>query len=183
MEDEKLKSYFKFDEGDLQANRHGQFTEQQKARLASDEKSANGCTRVMSSGMILIGLIGLAGAVGAWLAAAQNDWAFKIIFGILFGLVWPLIWGGLGVKMLAFSFAKTEFTVARAQGRVNIVREEKYNSSTHTRHEDHELHLGGVTFDVDEDLADVIMQGDEYIFYYVPGNKAILSAEFVSAAH
>ena len=33
MSDPQLMSYFKFDEADLQANRNGQFTDKQKARI------------------------------------------------------------------------------------------------------------------------------------------------------
>ena len=40
MQDQKLMDYFKFDEGDLQANRNGQVTEKQKARMIKDSKSA-----------------------------------------------------------------------------------------------------------------------------------------------
>ena len=49
----------------------------------------------------------------------------------------------------------------------------------------HELHIGGKEFSVDEGLADVMMQGDEYIIYYDMDNDEIgniLSAELISKA-
>jgi hypothetical protein len=67
-----------------------------------------------------------------------------------------------------------------AQGRANIVRRESYNSERHSTSVWHELHLGGHEFRVGEDMADVIMQGDEYILYYVDGTHKILSAEQVA---
>ena len=38
MQEQKLMNYFKFDEADLQANRNGQFTDKQKARLVKEDK-------------------------------------------------------------------------------------------------------------------------------------------------
>jgi hypothetical protein len=34
-----------------------------------------------------------------------------------------------------------------------------------------------VSFDIDSDLADIIMQGDIYAIYYIKGEKDIMSAE------
>jgi hypothetical protein len=40
--------------------------------------------------------------------------------------------------------------------------------------------VGGVTFGVNRNIADVIFQGDEYMIYYVEATKDILSVEAVS---
>jgi hypothetical protein len=75
------------------------------------------------------------------------------------------------------------------QGPVNIVKVER--TSHHTDSDGHsstshyfvhELHVGGQSFDVQGDLADIIMQGDEYVFYYIDGSDEILSAELISKA-
>ena len=90
------------------------------------------------------------------------------------------MWGGIGYSMMADSFTKHNFTLARVQGRANIVRNESYDSSDHTTNISHELHLGGHEFTVPEDAADVLIQGDEYILYYVDSTDEILSAEHVA---
>jgi hypothetical protein len=180
MEDEKLKQYFKFDEADLNANRNGYFTEKQKARLALEDKSGRKWSLTGGIVLLLIAAGGLAGAIAGWIG--DSDWGFRIGFGLGFGVIWPLIWGGLGAALLSSSFSKHEFKLARVQGRANIVRKESYSSEHHTTSVYHELHIGGVEFSVDEDLADVIMQGDECTLYYIKDSSEIMSGEFVSSA-
>lgn len=180
MQDPKLMAYFKFDEADLQANQNGRFTEKQKARLDAEDKSTRKWSLIGGLGLLFIAAIGLAGAIFGWIN--DSDWGFRIGFGLGFGCIWPLIWGGLGWVALSNSFSKHEFKLARVQGRVNIVRRESYSSEHHTTSIYHELHIGGQEFSVEEDLADVMMQGDEYILYYIQDMQEIMSAELVSAA-
>lgn len=178
--DQQLMDYFKFDLSDLHANEQGQFTDKQRARLIQEDKSNRTWSLVGGSGLMLIALIGLGGAI---LAVTQDsDLGFRIGFGLGFGCVWPLIWGGIGFVVIRNALSKHDIKLARVQGQVNIVSRESYNSQSHTTSTYHELHIGGQDFDVDEDLADVMMQGDEYILYYVDGSSEILSAELVSKA-
>ncbi len=178
MIDQALMDYFKFDQADLNANRSGHFTDKQKARIIQEDQSSRKWSRVGGILLLLIALIGLGGAIFA--VTEDNDLAFRIGFGLGFGVLWPLIWGGLGVSVLVNSFSKHEFKLAQVQGRVNIVSRESYSSQTHTTSVYHELHIGGQDFSVESDLADVMMQGDEYILYYLDGTDEILSGELVS---
>lgn len=180
MIDQQLMNYFKFDLADLEANRNGRFTEKQKARLAAEDQSSRKWSLGGGLGLIFIAAIGLAGAIAGWIG--DPDWVFRIGFGLGFGCIWPLVWGGLGWGILSNSFSKHQFKLARVQGRANIVRRESYSSEHHTTSVCHELHIGGQEFDVEEDLADVIMQGDEYTLYYIDGSDEILSAELMSKA-
>jgi MFS family permease len=175
MVDQALMDYFKFDMADLNANQHGQFTEKQKSRIFTEDKSSRTWSRLGGFGLMFIGAIGFAGAVAGWIA--DSDWGFRIGFGIGFGVIWPLIWGGIGAALVKSSFSKHEFKLAKVQGRVNIVRRESYSSEHHTTSIYHELHIGGQEFNVQEDMADVLMQGDEYILYYIADSSEILSAE------
>jgi hypothetical protein len=63
--DQQLMNYFKFDMDDLHANEQGQFTDKQRARLTTEDKSSRTWGMIGGSGLILIALIGLAGAVFA----------------------------------------------------------------------------------------------------------------------
>jgi len=180
MEDPKLMDYFEFDEGDLQANRFGQFTSKQLERLKeeteTEKKGGIGCGAIFF-------LIALGGIVGAILAGLSNqEWGSRIGIGLSFGCLWPIVWGSIGWMIMSGSFKKTEFKIAKVQGRINIVRDESYNSNTHATHETYEMHIGGETFEVDEGLADVMMQGDEYIVYYLEDTEKIISAEFIKKA-
>jgi hypothetical protein len=182
MENQKLKDYFKFDEADLQANRQGLFSDAQKKKISLDQAN---------SFHVDVWLAGIAIPFGMILLG----WMFYSIFrGVggfarTGGLIINLgIWGSivLIIGLLAFRamFARHQYKLAKVQGPINIVREEVHGSHGHTSVY-HELHIGGREFSVDEGLADVMMQGDEYIIYYdMDGDEmsGILSAEFVSKA-
>jgi hypothetical protein len=175
MSEQQLMSYFKFNQADLIANQKGLFTDTQRARLIQEDKSGRKWSFL---GGALLMLVGLGGLIGAALAInADRDPGFAIGFGLGFGCIWPLVWGGLGYAALRSALSKHELKLARVQGQVNIVRGESYSSHSHTTSVYHELHIGGEEFSVSEDLADVLMQGEEYILYYVDGTDEILSAE------
>jgi hypothetical protein len=180
MIDQQLMNYFKFDAADLDANRNGQFTDKQKARLAVQDKSGRTWSLIGGLGLMAIAAIGLAGAIAGWIA--DPDWGFRIGFGLGFGCIWPLVWGGLGAILLRGTSSKRSYQLAKVQGLVNIVSRESYSNSRHTTSVSHELHIGGREFDVEEDLADVMMQGDEYTLYYIKDSDEIMSAERVSGA-
>ena len=180
MIDQPLMDYFKFDQADLFANENGQFTDKQRARIFKEDKSARRWNRIGGIGLLIIAAIGFGGAVAGWIM--DSDWGFRIGFGIGFGVIWPLIWGGIGVGLLASSFSRHQFKLAKVQGRVNIVSRESYSSEHHTTSIYHELHIGGREFNVNGNLADVMMQGDEYILYYIEDSDEILSAEPVKKA-
>lgn len=180
MADQQLMDYFKFDTDDLQANEKGEFSDKQRLRLIQEDKSSRKWRMIGGFGLMLIALIGLGGAI---LAVTQDsDLGFQIGFGLGFGCLWPAIWGGVGFFVIKSALSKHEIKLAKVQGQVNIVRGESYNNQTHTTSVYHELHIGGQDFSVEDDLADVMMQGDEYILYYVDGSSEILSAEFVRKA-
>jgi hypothetical protein len=189
MQDQKLMDYFKFDDADLQANRNGQLTEKQKGRLINEDKGYR-TLRILGGGcLILIALIGLGGAIATGIAT--SDWGFRIGFGLGFGCIWPVIWGGMGYFVLRGAFAKFQVQLKKAMGAVNIIKAEKTSTDTdmatgmsHTSHYFvYELHIGGKSFDVESNLADIMMQGDTYAVYFTEGSENdILSAELISKA-
>ncbi len=188
MSDEALKQYFKFDDADLQANRNGQFTEKQKARLVKEDKRDRTGSILGGGFLLFIALIGIVIAIAA--GAADPDWGFRIGFGLGFGCIWPLCWGGVGYFILQRAFQKFQVKLQRAMGPVNIIKAERTSTSTdsdgfsHTHHYFvYEMHVGGQSFDVTGDLADIMMQGDTYAVYYTEGSENdILSAELLSKA-
>lgn len=180
MVDQQFMDYFKFDMDDLHANEKGVFTEKQKARLIKEDKSSRTWSMIGGAGLMFIGLIGLVGALFA--ISQDNDPGFRIGFGLGFGCVWPLVWGGIGFFLMRSAMGKHDIKLAKVQGQVNIVRGESYDSEHHTTTVYHELHIGGQEFSVSGDLADVMMQGDTYVLYYVDGSSEILSGEKLAAA-
>ena len=70
-------------------------------------------------------------------------------------------------------------TVKKAQGPANIIKAERSirsggSHSTTEHYFAYELHIGEKEFDVDESLANVMLQQDEYAVYYDDRNGKIL---------
>ena len=174
MEEQKLEEYFKFDAADLQANREGRFSEKQQARLIENDKKIQRRWGWRSIPFLLIA------GVGPVLALAAGDffgWGWKIMWGF----VWTGIWGAIGLAMLLSSLSKTKALVlAKAAGKVNFVRNRSYRASHNTHSSSLRLHVGRQAFDMQEDLVEVMLQGDEYIVYYEEDWEEIVSAERVS---
>ena len=188
MQDQKLMNYFKFDAADLQANQSGQVTEKQKARMIKDSRSGGIFGNPFALLFIFIGLVGFVIAVVAGIS--DPDWTFRIGFGLGFGCIWPLVWGGIGVGILSRAFSRFQVKLLRVMGPVNIIKAERTSTSTdsdgftHTSHYFvYELHVGGQSFDVQSNLADIMMQGDTYTVYFTEGSENdILSVELISKA-
>ena len=182
MQDQKLMNYFKFDESDLQANRNGQVTEKQKARMIKDSKSGGILGNPFALLYVFIGLIGFVIAVVAGISVP--DWTFRISFGLGFGCIWPLAWGGVGVRSLLASSSSSahQFTVAKVQGMAGINSRQIYDGSM-----EHTLVVGGKRFTAEPGLAEAMTLGAQYvIYYYIRDNldalvstKNILSAEMI----
>jgi hypothetical protein len=177
MSEQALMNYFNFDQADLSLNRELHFSRKQQDRLLKEVKSSNIWGVVIGIGLVLIAAPGLSGFIRQ--VILKQDAGFGM-GAIAFGLIWALVWGGVGVNTLVGSFTRHSYRIAKVQGQVNLVRTGSHNKG-HTNVL-HELHIGGQEFSVSEGLADVIMQGDEYIVYYVAPRHDILSAELVSKA-
>jgi len=188
MQDQKLQDYFQFDEGDLQANRSGVFSEKQKKELSSDQSST--IQRRRRAGAIFLGL-----GLLLWLMVIGflifKGTGYLVQNAVLLICPGP---GGL-VLMLAsiFVFRSTgtvqqNYQLKKVEGPINLIQAERTIAGNASRHHFvHELHIGGVTFDVLPDLPNIMMQGDVYAVYYTDPNDAfsgrVWSAEFMSKAN
>ena len=186
MSDQQLMDYFKFDEADVFANRSGQFSEKQKARLSGERKSDK--TKRLIGGIFLLLITGFLVYVFTSFYLQSKDTSSREQ-AILFGVVLVLIFGGFAASNLIRAFSKFQVKLLKAEGPVNILKVERESTSgtsghTHTTHYfAYEMHIGGKSFDVQAGLADIMMQGDLYDLYYSEGSEnEILSAELISKA-
>ncbi len=176
MNDALLKKYFEFDEADLFTNRSGGLTDKQRKRLAENDKFARKVFLI--AGIVVLGIAILPSLV-IWLTSRATE-EKSMMFLIIWSVVWIPLWTFFGVKVIRMGEPHKDLMVKKAEGEVNIVKEESYNSSMKRTVDDYELHIGGKTFEVDSELADVIMQGDTYAIYYINGTDEILSAEKIA---
>ena len=186
MTDQALMSHFNFTEADLQANRTGQFSEAQKQSLRKEDQADRKWEFFGGGCLILIGLIGLAAAVAG--VIAFTDPGARIGLGVMFGVIWPLIWGAFGVRTLLQAFAKARpIQLQKVQGPVSFATVERTSVTTsdgevhHHHHIVEEMHVGGKSFDVAQDLPAIMKQGDTYAVYY-PQGADIYSLELISKA-
>lgn len=184
MSDSELRKYFDFNESDLNANRSGQLSAKQKKRLDENEKGANGI--LIGFGVVLI-LIAIGVSIGVGSSALADGFTSDDTLGLLLGI-------GLPVSLLGFfawgsfkiAFSKTDNSVQHVEGKVNFVKVEKQvptstsSTSSYRTVEQYELRVGKIGFEnVDEELLNIMDEGDTYAVYYTKDAKEILSAEFV----
>ncbi len=191
MKSEELMKYFNFDESELDANRNGRLSEKQSIRLQKKETRAKKGSIGLGVVYLVIAILGPSIAIGANFLAVKEEPGLVIGFAIMFGLIWPLIWGAIGSIFVRRAFEKMNVKVKKVRGPINIVKaiREEYNSSTklHSEYSVHELHVGKRTFEVESEIADVMMQGDVYAVYYADINiesseDPILSVELLEQA-
>ena len=164
MADQQLMEYFEFDEADLFANRSDQFTEKQKARLVKADSSQKQFNLI--AGIVLL-VVGAAGLVAAIVALTRIQ-ILEFRIGLrLAGIIWAFIWARIGVRAMRGTGAKFQAKLKKAEGPINIVKEKNFDG--HATNIDYELHVGGKEFNVDSDLADIMMQGDVHAIYYTLG--------------
>jgi hypothetical protein len=187
MQDQKLMDYFQFDEADLQANRSGNFSEKQIKELSTDQSGT--VRRRRRAAAIFFGL-------GIFLLLILAGFLiFKGTGYLVQNMALVICQGPGGVAFLLASLfifrssrtVRENYLLKKVEGPINIIQAEREIAGNASRHHFvHELHIGGVTFDVLPDLPNIMMQGDLYAAYYTEPNDdfsgRVWSAELVSKA-
>lgn len=191
MTDIQLRRFFDFDDADLVSNRMGRLSQKQEKRLKEEEKSTSKIFRTIGFGLILLNIGIIAGFIlnvtgeGFSLATASRDdiigmAAMMVVPTVIIGFfVWVMFW---------LAASKLDYSLQQVEGEVNFVKVEKSQSyktasgSTSQRTvQQYELRVGRFKFeDVNEELLNIIKEGDVYMFYYTKDTKEILSCEFIA---
>lgn len=170
MTDEGLKSYFKFDDADLYANRAGRFSPKQAANLTEWKRS------MVRSNLVTVGILTL---LLIWMGYGMfKNWDDpQKVVPIAPWFILDLL---IIIRQLWIALRKVEPKVERAQGPVSIIEVERVDSE-HRKSSHHEMRVGGQSFRVYPELADSLKQGDIYaVYYYIYNNKEVLSMEFIT---
>lgn len=194
MFDLELQKYFEFTEADLAANRTGKLSKKQEEAIRASDASFMRSTVKFSVFTILFGLalsaviifLGMPGEIsldGLKYRFAQDAEGVMTAVGIP-GILVLIFVGG------AFFPARTkvDHSVQKAEGKVNFVKVEKREAdvladgSTKYRDvEEYELRVGRKAFEnVDEEMLNLINEGDTYAFYYTKDAEQILSCELIA---
>lgn len=197
---EKIMEVLDFDDADLGANRLGQLTQKQKVVLTEKAKSHKNFNTIIGviiavvfGGALLTGLgTPILAAVGGSLLESgkvTTEALLTLIPIICAGLFFLVIFGVVLIFVLRVVFEranrKVDTTVRRVEGMVNFVwveRRERNTSKTGPTYKTVrvlEMRIGGETFNVNNELPNIINQGEEWIFYYTKHPFKFLSAERV----
>lgn len=190
MSDTELRKFFEFDQSDLIANQNGKLSVKQEKRIKETDKSTSSIFRGIGFGLIFINICIVAGFVYSFV---QDGFSFSTastgdLIGLVFAIAFPTLIIGIFVWLMFWlASSKTDHSLQKVEGKVNFVKVEKqesYKTGSSTSYrtvQEYELRVGKVAFeDVDEELLNIIEEGDTYIFYYTKDNKDILSCEFIS---
>lgn len=190
MSDTELMKFFDFDQSDLIANQHGRLSANQENRIKETDQSTSKIFRGIGIALILLNLCIV---VIFSFIAIEDGLSFDAtsgsdIFGFILALAFPTLIIGVFVWMMFWlASSKTDHSLQKVEGEVNFVKVEKRkphktgNSMSYRTVQEYEMRVGKVKFeDVNEELLNIIEEGNSYIFYYTKDNKDILSCEFVS---
>ncbi len=197
---EKIMEVLGFDDADLGSNRLGQLTQKQKVVLTEKAKSHKSFNTIIGviiavffGGTLLTGLSApiLATVGGSLLQSGKvtTEALLTLIPIICAGLFFLVIFGVVLIVVLRVVFEranrKVDTTVRRVEGVVNFIWVERRERNTRKTGPTYktvrvlEMRIGGETFNVNNELPNVINQGEEWIFYYTKHPFKFLSAERV----
>lgn len=177
---EKLQEYFNFSQTDLNANQQGRVTEDQRTRIKAKVQRYNNRVLIVLGIVLVIGFIS---NFAIRIVAASDQ--FSSLFSTLpMGAVGPIFAAFIMVIFLIFrTQKKNEQSLLKTEGTVNFVWvERRVSNQDRTGYKtvkSLQMHVGGVSFNVNENLMDIINQGDNVRFYYTSGGD-IVSAESIN---
>lgn len=167
---EKLQEYFDFTESELEENRQGRVTEEQV--LIIKEKTQNYNNLAIAGTLILLAI-----AFGIILNSTSGVKDFPIMEAMTVPIV---IAGGVIIFLILRTASKNDVSVQKVEGKVNFAWvEERSRGSWKTGDTPvsrFKMRVGGKSFDVREELMDIIDPGERYRFFYTSGGD-ILSVE------
>ena len=166
MDERRLRKLFHFTEADLAANRRGQFSENQKKRLADEARKEQKSARESAAILFVVGAAGL--AVGLTVGFIAPTLMGRILMLSLMGLLWPSAWVGKGIQIIRAANLLQEPLLRQVSGPVQVARHEEG---------EYTIRVGRLEFDVDGNPSGTFTDGDEYTIYYLEATEEILSVD------
>ncbi len=184
-EAKNLRRHFKFTNDDLEENRRGVLSKKQMKRIACYERGGKIAFSIIGM-FLLVFSVGFANTTIPDISRAYQDellfkssvwiWGVELAFLLLLGIFFFAI-GVAGVFLIVSQLLRIKpYKLASVRG---LARLEKGHGDRY-RHIYYDLHIKNQQFDGDSTLNKVIIQGAEYIVYYLESNSEIMSIEKIS---
>lgn len=168
---EKLQEYFDFTESDLEENRQGRITKDQELIVKDKTNTFNNRAIVIVMALLLFYFISLSTSMTTREILESN---FLFVSGAIIV--------GMALFLLLRTSGRNDYTLNQIEGKVNFVWvEERSRGTSLTRDatvRSFKMRVKTHSFDVTEELMDIIDQGDVCRIYYTSGGD-ILSMESV----
>lgn len=173
----KLQNYFNFTLGDLRENQQGRITENQRAHVKGNVQRFNSRILVflVIVLMISVGIFFVVRMVSSS-AGSSSDLPVSAFLGPGITVIVLIVF------MASRTNKKNDFSLQKAEGKVNFVWVERQvmnqDRTGYKTEQSLQMRVDGASFNVSENLMDIINQGDNCRFYYTGGGD-IVSAEFI----
>lgn len=176
--DIKLQEYFNFTQSELRENQQGRITETQRAHVKGKVQRFNSRISIFLAILVMIS-VGIFFVVRMMSSSAGSSSGLPVSAFLGPGItVMVLI-----VFMASRTNRKNDLSIQKAEGAVNFIWVERQvmnqDRTGYKTEQGLQMRVGGVSFNVSENLMDIINQGDNCRFYYTGGGD-IVSAEFMN---
>jgi hypothetical protein len=180
-EAKKLRRHFQFTEADLAENRKGVLSEKQRERLRKNERGGQVVGALF--GLLLLVFAGVFAAFLPTLFRPASSyggmvavWVVFVGLGVILGLLGLALAGG-GLFLIVSQFLKSKkLALVSVRGRARL---QKW-SGKRTSQDSYSLYIDELEFDGTHSMPNAIIEGAEYIVYYLDGVDEIQSVELVS---
>lgn len=175
--DIKLQEYFNFTQSDLQANRQGRVTENQRIHVKSKVQRFNSRIFIFVAILLMIGAgVFYAVRMASGLGNPEGGFPTSFLFGPAITIIILIVF------IATRTNRKNDFSLKKVEGTVNFVWVERrvanQDNTGYKTEKSLQMRVGGTSFNVSQKLMDILNQGDNIRFYYTGGGD-IVSAEFV----
>jgi len=161
-----LRKLFKFDDNDLAANRNGKFSAQQAQARVKSLQANTKFGIIFGSIALVIAILLLLLSIPPINILGPAGYIFCVICA---GFAFLGLRSGFNTRKADIS--KDVGIVKKVQGPIRI----QYGKGM-----DIYLHVKGETWEIDQDCADSITEGDTYAIYLGGRNRDILSIEWIA---
>jgi hypothetical protein len=175
-----LRSFYEFNDDDLDANRQGRLSEKQLKVIKAVSNNRRMLAYAIGGFALLIGLLILGVVVIALLLClVAQTWNSGATTGIISGVAGIIVLFGVAAYFMRLLLRKAnaKCVLRTAQGAVHLTAVNV--SSGHRSYKEHQMQIGNALFVLEDELVGRIKEGEDYAVYYLDyqdGSEGIIQS-------